>query len=96
MNQPLGLGIDEPVNRQGAFPRLDDEQRARLHAAGEVRAVQSGEVLFRDGDAGYDFFVVESGAVAMVDGYGRENRVVAVHGPRKFLGELNLLTDAPA
>jgi hypothetical protein len=52
--------VDEPADRNGAFPRLDDEQRARLRAAGEVRAVRSGEVLFRDGDAGYDFFVVES------------------------------------
>ena len=42
--------------------------------------VEPGEVLFREGDAGYDFFVVESGAVAIVQGYGHENRVIAVHG----------------
>jgi thioredoxin reductase (NADPH) len=96
MSEPLGVGIDEPPDRHGAFPRLNDEQRARLRAAGEVRAVRSGEVLFRDGEAGYDFFVVESGVVAIVQGYGQENRVVAVQGPHRFLGELNLLTGAPA
>jgi thioredoxin reductase (NADPH) len=37
-------------------------------------------VLFREGDESYDFFVVESGAVAIVQGYGHENRVIAVHG----------------
>ena len=95
MTEPLGLGIDEPADRHGAFPRLDDDQRARLRAAGEVRAVRSGEVLFREGDASYDFFVVESGAVAIVQGYGHENRVVAVHGPHRFIGELNLLTGSP-
>jgi CRP-like cAMP-binding protein len=58
--------MEEPANRYGAFPRLDEEQRARLRAVGEVRQVSQGEVLFREGDASYDFFVVESGAVAIV------------------------------
>ena len=96
MSEPLGLGLEEPPNRNGAFPRLSDEQRARLRAAGQMRAVQPGDVLFREGDAGYDFFVVESGAVTIVQGYGHENRVIAVHGPHRFLGELNMLTGAPA
>ena len=87
--------MDEPFDRDGAFPRLDSEQRARLRAAGEVRTVQPGDVLFREGDADYDFFVVESGAVAIVQGYGAENRVIAIHGPHRFLGELNLLTGSP-
>jgi thioredoxin reductase (NADPH) len=96
MSEPLGLGIEEPPDRDGAFPRLTEAQRARLKASGTVRAVESGEVLFREGDPGYDFFVVESGAVTIVQGYGHENRVIAVHGPHRFLGELNLLTGAPA
>src|SRR4051794_10015388 len=96
MSEPLGAGVEEPPDRNGAFPRLRDDQRARLRAAGTVRAVEPGEVLFGEGDAGYDFFVVESGAIAIIDDYGRENRVVAVHGPHRFLGELNLLTGSPA
>jgi thioredoxin reductase (NADPH) len=88
----LGLGMDEPPDRHGAYPRLDDDQRARLRAAGEVRAVRPGEVLFREGDAAYDYFVVESGAVAIVEGYGDKNRVIVVHGRHRFLGEPNLLT----
>ncbi len=96
MSEPLGVGMEEPENRNGAFPRLSEEQRARLRALGMVRKVESGEVLFRDGDAGYDFFVVESGVVAIVQGYGSENRVIAVHGPHRFLGELNLLTGSRA
>jgi thioredoxin reductase (NADPH) len=96
VSEPLGLGVEEPENRHGAFPRLGEEQRARLRALGTVRAVQPGEVLFRDGDEGYDFFVVESGAVAVVQGYGAEDRVVAVHGRHRFVGELNLLTGSRA
>src|SRR3954470_15298916 len=95
VSEPLGAGMDEPADRHGAFPRLDADQRARVRAVGTVRAVASGDVLFQEGDAGYDFFVVESGGVAIVQGYGRENRVVAVHGPGRFLGEVNLLTGEP-
>jgi thioredoxin reductase (NADPH) len=94
LTEVLGIGVEEPPDRGGAFPRLDDEQRARLRAIGEVRPVEAGEILFREGDESYDFIVVESGAVTIVRGYGGENRVIAVHGPHRFLGELNLLTGA--
>jgi CRP-like cAMP-binding protein len=57
-----------------------------------VRKVEAGEVLFHAGGADYDFFVIESGAVAVIQDYGTENRVVAVHGRHRFLGELSLLT----
>ena len=90
--EPLGFGIEEPVNRHGAFPRLDDEQLARLRMVGDIVKVQRGDVLFREGDESYDFFAIESGFVTIVRGYGHENRVIAAHGPRRFLGELNLLT----
>jgi thioredoxin reductase (NADPH) len=96
LSEPLGAGMEELADRSGAFPRLDAEQLARFRAAGEVRAVEPGEVLFGEGDAGYDFFVIESGAVAVVQGYGHENRVIVVFGPRHFTGELNLLTGTPA
>ncbi len=91
----LGAGVEETVDRNGAFPRLGDVQQARLRAAGDIRSVQSGEVLFREGEAGYDFFVIESGAVTIVQGYGHENRVIAVQGTHRFLGEINLLTGSP-
>ena len=82
----------ETVDRDGAFPRLDDSQRARLRGLGRVRAVEPGEVLFAAGDESSDFFVIESGAVTIVQGLGAENRVIAVHGQHRFLGELSLLT----
>jgi thioredoxin reductase (NADPH) len=96
VSEPVGLGLEETADRHGAFPRLDEEHLARLRKAGELRPVRPGEVLFREGDVDYDFFVVQSGMVAVVQGYGRENRIIALHGPRRFLGELNLLTGGPA
>src|SRR3981081_2877829 len=96
MSEPLGAGVEETEDRHGAFPRLDAEQRALLRRLGNVRKVEAGEVLFHAGGADYDFFVVESGAVTIVQSYGTENRVIAVHGAHRFLGELSLLTGSHA
>ena len=46
-------------------PALSDAQVSRLAAAGSERAVEAGEILFREGDPGYDFFVVLDGAVVV-------------------------------
>jgi thioredoxin reductase (NADPH) len=85
------VGVAETVDRDGTAPRLDDDQRARLRKLGRVRTVEPGEVLFAAGDESSDFFVIESGVVAIVEGYGDENRVIAVHGAHRFLGELSLI-----
>lgn len=92
MSEPVGIGIEERADSDGAYPRLSEEQRARLRSLGKVRSTSPGEVLFREGEPGYDFFAIESGAVAIVQGYEQENRVVVVHGRHQFLGELGLLT----
>src|SRR6185312_8753491 len=79
--EPIGIGEPETPERDGAFPRLDDEQLDRLRDLGAVREVEPGDVLFAEGDEGSDFFVVQSGSVAIVQGYGDEDRIIAVHGP---------------
>jgi thioredoxin reductase (NADPH) len=84
--------LAETPDLHGAFPRLSDEQIGMLAQHGERRATQRDEVLFREGDDRYDFFVVLAGKVAVVSGYGGEDRLIAVHGPGRFLGELSLLT----
>ncbi len=90
---PALPAFEETRDRQGAFPRLGDDAMAALAEQGTRRAVDEGEFLFREGDEGYDFFVVVSGRVAIVADVGRpDERVIGVHGPGRFLGELNLLT----
>jgi thioredoxin reductase (NADPH) len=89
---PIAAGLPESPDRDGAFPRLDGDQMTRFRGLGRSRKVAPGDVLFAEGDEGSDFFVIESGSVVIVQGYGRENRVIAVHGPHRFLGELSMLT----
>ncbi len=88
---PPGVHLPETPDRDGAFPRLDDEQRARFRRLGRLRTVEPGEVLVSAGEHSSPFFVIESGSVAIVQGYGDENRVIAVQGAHRFLGELSLL-----
>ena len=88
---------EETPDLQGAFPRLSDAQVAALDAQGQRRLIQPGDVLFAEGDRECDFFVVLAGRVASVEGHGTpEERVIAVHGTGRFLGELSLLTGEDA
>ncbi|MCW2638671.1 MAG: Thioredoxin-disulfide reductase [Dactylosporangium sp.] len=87
----------ETPDRYGAYPRLSDGQIGALEARGRRRPTQVGDVLIREGDEGYDFFVVLAGKVANVEGYGTpEERLISVHGAGRFLGELSLLTGQAA
>ena len=95
-NAPLVLdGLDETPDPEGLFPRLTSDQIAALVQLGERRPVAAGEPLFGDGEPGADFVVVISGAVAVIDGYGQDNWVRAVHGPGRFLGGLGTLRGQP-
>ncbi len=92
-NPQIAAGLPETADRDGSSPHFDEEQMARFRGLGRSRTMAPGDVLFAEGDAGTDFFVIESGSVAVVQGHGRENRVIAVFGPHGFLGELSMLTD---
>ncbi|HEV7975375.1 FAD-dependent oxidoreductase [Amycolatopsis sp.] len=88
--------MTETPDPDGAFPKLTDEQIRTLAEGAERRPTQRGEVLYAQGERTSEFFVVLSGMVAVVEGTGDEEKVVRVHGPRRFLGELGLLEDQPA
>ena len=86
--------LEETPDQHGEYPRLTDAQRAVLARRGTRRAVTTGDVLFREGDPGYDFHLLLGGRVAVVEDLGRTTqRVLAVSGAGRFLGELNLLTE---
>ncbi len=72
-----------------ASPILSDSQLALLAEHGEERTAEQDEVLFRIGDARYPLIVILEGEAAVLDAEGGE---IVRHGPRGFLGELNLMT----
>jgi hypothetical protein len=94
VTEPLGVGVgvEEPPDRNGAFPPAERCSASAPAGCGRVAQGRPGGGSFKDGDDSYDFFVIESGAITIVRGLGDENHVIAVHGVHRFLGELNLLS----
>jgi thioredoxin reductase (NADPH) len=79
-----------------AFPRLTRTQIATLRPRGHLRAVRAGDVLFAEGDRGFSFYVVISGAVEILErSRGRPNTVV-VHQPQEFTGDVDMLSGRAA
>jgi thioredoxin reductase (NADPH) len=75
-----------------AFPRLTPRQIAELRPHGTTRQVVVGDVLFNAGDRDFSFFIVLSGAVEILAHSGSETRVVTVHEPGAFTGDVDLLS----
>jgi len=85
--------LPETLDTQGAFPRLSGDEVAALEAVGVRRYAEEGEALFREGDDHYDLFVILAGRVAILGDAGKPaERVIAIHGAGRFLGEMNLIT----
>ena len=79
-------------DQQTAFATLSDSQIDRLRQYGEVEATRPGDVLFAEGDEGYDFFVILEGNVEITEHGSGERRRINLVGAGGFLGELNMLT----
>ncbi|WP_330249579.1 FAD-dependent oxidoreductase [Nocardia sp. NBC_00565] len=89
-NPASGVTPTETSDITGAFPRLSDEQVATLAVGGTRRRVRAGATLVQAGEPSDTFFVILSGKVGIV-GDEQTHRIVRVHGPGRFLGELGLL-----
>jgi len=74
------------------FPTLTAAQIARIAAHGRVRQMQPGEVLVEAGDRTSHFYVVTAGQIELVRPSGATEELVAIHGPGKFTGEINMLS----
>ncbi|MFF0341270.1 FAD-dependent oxidoreductase [Kribbella sp. NPDC004875] len=92
---PRAVPMNETPDLYGAYPRLDESQLAELNSLGQRRTTSGGEVLYQAGESADDFIVVLDGTVAVVQDVADEERVIAVHGPLRFLGEMGMLTGQP-
>jgi thioredoxin reductase (NADPH) len=78
--------------RDIAFPILSERQLEQLAERGRERPVRAGEVLFREGDRDFGFFVVLEGAVEIVAHAEEGERQVTVHRAGQFTGDVDALT----
>src|SRR4026209_2479117 len=77
-----------------AFPPLTPDDIALLRPLGTACRFADGETIFRAGDDGLDLYVVESGAMEILNP-AQDNRSVVTHGPGQFSGDIDLLTRRP-
>ena len=75
-----------------AFPLLN---AAEIHVAekfGRRERLEAGRVLFAPGQQLVELFVILDGSLEVIDTSGEQERILAVHGTRGFVGEISLLT----
>jgi thioredoxin reductase (NADPH) len=78
-----------------AFPTLDDAQIAALGKFATLKSFQAGERLFAAGQRDFQFFVVKSGEVEIVDHSSGRDKTVTIHRAREFTGDVDMLTGRP-
>lgn len=77
-----------------AFPQLSNEEIECLRPFSTTLDLVDGDYIFRRGDPGVDLYVVESGRINVLNP-ADNNRVIAVHEPGGFSGDIDLFTRRP-
>ena len=75
--------------------RLESAERERLCAAGRAVELARGAYLMRRGEASSELYLVESGALEVVDTRSRPEVVLDVLGPGGLVGEMTFLDLSP-
>ena len=87
--------IDKETN-QKAFPQLSQDHLQELKQFGESQRFKDGETLVKAGEKEFDFYVIESGEVEIIDSSSGEERIITTSGEREFIGDLANLKGSPA
>lgn len=77
-----------------AFPKLDARDLASLRPLAKTCTYHDGQVVFQVGTSDIDLFVVESGALDILNP-SDNNRLIVTHQPGDFAGDIDLLTRRP-
>jgi thioredoxin reductase (NADPH) len=83
-----------PLTDAIAFPSLSATDLALLRPMATTCSFHDGQTVFRAGDAEVDLFVVESGAIEILNPADGDRHLVT-HGPGQFSGDIDLLTRRP-
>jgi thioredoxin reductase (NADPH) len=77
-----------------AFPHLTPRDLEQLRPFGTPCSYEDGQMIFSAGADAVDLFIVESGAMEILNP-AQDNRKVVTHGPGQFSGDIDLLTRRP-
>jgi CRP-like cAMP-binding protein len=91
-----GHGVkQEFLRRTPIFATLQDDELAQVLLIGRVVDFENGRVVFKEGDPGAAFYLIEKGAVRIskMTPLGEEALTILREGA--FFGEMALLDDSP-
>ena len=90
----LIISVLESIPLFEGLPRAELEEIAKLVRG---RSVKAGEVLFKEGDAGDKFYIVQSGCIELLvnEKEGAEPERAGLKKAGQGFGEMALVTDAP-
>jgi CRP/FNR family cyclic AMP-dependent transcriptional regulator len=93
MDKPIDSAL---VHRFSCFQSLDAEEIAVFATQLEEVQLQSGKILFRQGDPGDSIYLLVSGQMLIKLGApAQDDRTLAMLGPGAILGELGPLVNTP-
>lgn len=86
-----------PLESSRIFSQLAPDEMDRIRQSMRERAYTSGQIIFREGDAGDGLYVIKSGSVeiSVVVGNQEESRVFGREGPGAVFGEMAIADDQP-
>ena len=87
--------VDRETN-QAAFPKLSEADLSELRQFGESQTIKDGTTLIEAGEKEFDFYIIESGKVKVIDTSSGEARTVTTLGEREFIGDLANLKGSPS
>jgi predicted acylesterase/phospholipase RssA/CRP-like cAMP-binding protein len=87
--------VEAAAGADGMFAGLDADGRAAVEAEAEWTRLQSGDTLFREGDAGDALYVLIKGRLRVLVHGPAGDTLVAEIGRGETVGEMALLTGAP-
>ena len=83
------------TRRDQMFPRLSDDEVARLSKFGEPRSYQAGNYIVRVGEAGPGLMLILSGRVEVTRNDRGQAKPIVTHERGNFMGELAQLSGRP-
>jgi thioredoxin reductase (NADPH) len=90
----LSVDPTDPYERAAqTFPSLTEEMVQRVEAFGTRHHLLKGAMLYTRGERGVDFFVILNGSVEVFDENEDGERLVHMHRPFEFTGELDLFNN---
>src|ERR1051326_1788514 len=78
------------------YPKLNNDQIARLARVGMRRSIPAGEILFDQGTIRRHFYVILQGAIEAVLPSSEGDVHLRLHQPGDFTGELDMLSGRPS